>query len=220
MKLDLHIHSGYSRDASASAAEIVKRCKSLGLGGIAITDHNEIKGSLEAHALAASEGIVVVRGVEVSATEGHVLALGVGELIPRGLPVRETVDKIRAAGGVAVAAHPGRFPSGVGIKRAMTMDFDAIEVLNGGSSRRSNRRANAVAEHRRLAVTAGSDAHGIEQMGKAWTVVEDAVSEEDVVAAIERGKCSVGGRSRTASEGARYSFETLVEWMRGDLRRL
>ena len=219
MKLDLHIHSGYSRDATASAIEIVKRCKSIGLDGIAITDHNEIKGSLEAYSVAAAEGIVVVRGVEVSAKEGHVLALGVGELIPRGLTVRETVEKIRAAGGVAVAAHPGRFPSGIGIKRARTIDFDAIEVLNGGSSSRSNARANAVAKHRGLSMTGGSDAHGIEQIGKSWTIVE-GTGEEDVISAIERGKCSVDGRSRTASEGARYSFETLVEWLRGDLRRL
>ncbi len=220
MKLDLHIHSGYSRDASASAVEIVKRCKALGLDGVAITDHNEIKGSLEAYALAASEGVIVVRGVEVSADEGHVLALGVSELIPRGLSVRDTVDKIRAAGGIAVAAHPGRFPSGIGMKRAMTMDFDGIETLNGGSSRRSNRRAGEVAHRRRLPATGGSDAHGIEQMGKAWTEVGDVKGEEGVISAIDSGRCSAGGRSRTAREGARYSVEIFVEWFRGDLKRL
>jgi len=220
MKLDLHIHSGYSKDASASAAEIVRRCKSLGLDGLAITDHNEIKGSLEAFAIAASEGVVVVRGMEVSAIEGHVLALGVRQPIPRGLSVPETVEKIRLAGGVAIAAHPSRFPSGMGLKRARDMDFDGIEVLNGGSSRRSNERAKIVAEHRGLPMTAGSDAHGIEQLGKAWTVIESASNEDDVIQAISQGRCNVAGRSRTAGEGVRYSLETLVEWLRGDLRRL
>jgi predicted metal-dependent phosphoesterase TrpH len=220
MKLDLHIHSGYSRDASATAAEIVRRCKSVGLGGLAITDHNEIKGSLEAYAIAKAEGIIVVRGIEVSADEGHILALGVREPIPRNLPLQETVDRIRAAGGLAVAAHPGRFPSGIGMKRAMAMDFDAIEVLNGGSSKRSNSRAMAVAMSRRLPATGGSDAHEVGQAGKAWTVVEGASSEDDVIDAISKGKCTVGGRSRTAGEGARYSLETFAEWLRGDLRRL
>jgi predicted metal-dependent phosphoesterase TrpH len=220
MKLDLHIHSAYSRDASASAVDIVRKCKSFGLDGLAITDHNEIKGSLEAFAIAASEGVVVVRGVEISAIEGHVIALGVKELIPRGLSVHDTVDTIRAAGGIAIAAHPGRFPSGIGMKRAMGMDFDAIEILNGGSSKRSNSRARAVAERRKLPVTAGSDAHSIEQVGKAWTVFESSSNEDDVIQAIAHGRCSVGGRSRTAGEGARYSIETLVEWLRGDLRKL
>ncbi len=220
MKFDLHIHSAYSRDASASAVEIVRRCKSIGLDGLAITDHNEIKGALEASKLAASEGIIVIRGVEVSAQEGHVLALGVGEIIPKGLPVSATVERVRAAGGIAVAAHPGRFPSGVGMKRAMALDFDAIETLNGGSSGRSNARARKLAEHRGLPVTGGSDAHGIEQAGKAWTVLDGANSEDDVIQAISAGRCSAGGRSRTAGEGARYSFETFIEWIRGDLRRL
>ena len=220
MKLDLHVHTGYSRDATPSAIEIVKRCKSIGLDGVAITDHNEIKGSLEAYSVAASEGVVVVRGVEVSAKEGHVLALGIGELVPRGLPLRDTVDKIRAAGGVAVAAHPGRFPSGMGIERARVVDVDAIEVLNGGTSSHTNTLARAVAEHKGVAMTGGSDAHGIGELGKAWTIVEDASSEEDVIRAIEQSKCSVGGRSRTVSEGYRYSIETLVEWLKGDLKRL
>lgn len=220
MKLDLHIHSEYSRDASASAAEIVRRCKSIGLDGLAITDHNEIKGSLEAYSIAPAEGMIVVRGVEVSAAEGHVIALGVQEVIPRGLPVRETVEKIRAAGGVAVAAHPGRFPSGIGMDRARTVDFDAIEVLNGGSSRRSNARAKVVAETRKLPVTAGSDAHAVDQTGKAWTVFDGVGSEDDVIQAISKGKCAVGGRSRTSREGLLYSFEVFVEWLRGDLRRL
>ncbi len=220
MKLDLHIHSGYSRDASASAVDIVKRCKSAGLDGVAITDHNDIRGSLEAYSIAASHGVIVVRGLEVSAKEGHVLALGVDELIPRGLSIRDTVDKIRDAGGVAVAAHPGRFPSGIGIERARRNDFDAIEVLNGGSSGRSNARARRVAEHKEMAMTGGSDAHGIEQMGKAWTSFENVSTEEDVVRAIEQGLCAVGGRSRTAGEGMRYSWEVLIEWIRGDLKRI
>jgi len=220
MKLDLHIHSRYSRDASASPLDIVRRCKSVGMDGMAITDHNEIKGSLEAYAVAEAAGVVIVRGVEVSAIEGHILALGVGELVPRGLPAKETVERIHAAGGIAVAAHPGRFPSGVGLKRANTMDFDAIEVLNGGSSRRSNSHAKAIAVGRGLPMTGGSDAHGIEDVGKAWTEVDGVFTEEEVIRAISAGRCAVGGRSRTSAEGVRYSWEVFVEWLRGDLRRI
>ena len=220
MKLDLHIHSCHSRDASASPIEIVRKCKSLGLGGLAITDHNELKGSLEAFAVAREEGVLVVRGVEVSAVEGHVLALGVANPIARGMAISETVAKIRAEGGVAIAAHPDRYPSGIGVKAAKDLEFDAIEVLNGGSSRRANARARVAAEWKKIAVIGGSDAHGIDQVGKAWTVVDDASSEDDVIQAIRKGQCSVGGRSRTVGEGVRYSLETFVEWLRGDMRRL
>jgi hypothetical protein len=149
-----------------------------------------------------------------------VLAYGVGELVPRGLSVADTIDRIRAQGGVAVAAHPKRFPSGIGLELARTAPFDAIEVLNGGSSRRGNARAMKVAEEKRSPVTAGSDAHALDQVGKAYSVIEGCGSEDEVIEAIRKGSVSIGGRSRSTGEGIVYSVETLVEWLRGDLRRL
>jgi predicted metal-dependent phosphoesterase TrpH len=220
MKLDLHIHSDHSKDASGSPKDVLRYCKRAGLDGIAITDHNAIDGSLEAYAMAKAEGVIVVRGVEVSTSEGHVLAYGVGELIPRGLPVAETIEKIHASGGVCAAAHPKRFPSGIGLELARSGMFDAIEIINSGSSRGSNRLARRLAEEKGSAVTAGSDAHSVEQLGRAYTVVEHIGSEDEVIEAIRKRMTSAGGRSRTSAEGVRYSWETLVEWLRGDFRRL
>jgi len=220
MKFDMHIHSTYSRDASASPRDILDHAKRIGLDGIAITDHNAIDGSLEARALSKEFGLTVVRGVEISAQEGHVLAYGMGELVPKGLPMAETTERIRAAGGIAVAAHPKRFPSGVGLELARAGKFDAIEVLNGGSSRRGNRLAKRVADDLKCPVTAGSDAHELDQVGKAYTVVDGASSEDGVIASISKGLSSPGGRSRSRGEGVVYSLETLVEWLRGDFRRL
>ena len=220
MKLDLHVHSTCSRDATASPREVMSHCKKLGLDGLAITDHNAIAGSVEAHGLGKEHGLLVVRGIEVSAREGHVLALGVAELIPKGMTAAETIDKIHSLGGIAVAAHPHRFPSGVGLEVARKERFDAIEVINGGSSRRSNALARRVAEERRLPITAGSDAHELVQLGKAYTVAESCETEDDVLDAIKKGLTQAGGRSRTRSEGVRYSVETLIEWLRGDFKRL
>ena len=220
MKIDLHIHSDYSRDASGSPKDILRQCRSIGLDGVAITDHNAIKGSLEAFSIAKEEGVIVVRGVEVSALEGHVLALGVGDLVPRDLPVEETINRIHASGGICVAAHPKRFPSGIGLDLTRDAKFDAIEIVNGGSSSSSNKRAKRVADRKRTAVTAGSDAHALDQVGRAYTIIDGVDSEDDVLEAIRKGMTSVGGRSRTGTEGLRYSWETFVEWLRGDFRRL
>lgn len=220
MKLDLHVHSTCSRDATASPKDVMSRCKMLGLDGLAITDHNAVAGSVEAYGLGREHGLIVVRGVEVSTKEGHVLALGVSEPVPKGMTVAETIEKIHSLGGIAVAAHPQRFPSGTGLDVVRKERFDAIEVLNGGSSRRSNALAKRVAEERRLPVTAGSDAHELLQIGKAYTVIESCETEDDVLSAIRKGQTQAGGRSRTLSEGVRYSVETLIEWLRGDFRRL
>lgn len=173
MKLDLHIHSVHSRDAAGSPTEIIQTCRRAGMQGLAITDHNAIAGSLEASSLGIAEGLLVLKGVEVTTTEGHVLAYGVRELIPRGLAIEETVERIRDSGGIAVAAHPKRFPTGIGLKNAEAGNFSAIEVMNGGSSESSNRKARMVAERLGLSQTGGSDAHRPSEIGRAYTVIED-----------------------------------------------
>ena len=48
MNFDLHIHSKYSFDSIMSPKRIVKVAQDNGLDCIAITDHDSIKGGLEA----------------------------------------------------------------------------------------------------------------------------------------------------------------------------
>jgi len=192
----------------------------MGLGGCSVADHNRIEGSLAAVSLAGAEGLLVLHAVEISAAEGHVLAYGVRELIPRGLPVAETIERIHSAGGLAVAAHPVRFPSGIGLELTRGSKFDAIEVLNGGSSRRSNGRARRLAEELHSPVTAGSDAHELREIGKSYVEIDGVSTEDDIVDAIRRGTARAGGRNRSISEGIVYSTETLIEWMKGSFKRL
>ncbi|MGD9963315.1 MAG: PHP domain-containing protein [Thermoplasmata archaeon] len=220
MKFDLHIHSKYSRDASAQPSVILRRAKQMGLSGVAITDHNSIDGSFEARSLSKSEGVLVVSGSEVSTSDGHVLAYGVRELIPRGLSAAETVDRIRACGGIAVAAHPKRFPSGVGIQVAEKVKFDALEVLNGGSSKRANEAARKLAERLGRPGTGGSDAHKLDEVGRSYTLMEGVFTEDQALDAIMKGPAGTGGRSRTVGESAVYSVEVLVEWLKGGMNRL
>ena len=111
MKIDLHIHSIYSSDGTLEIKEILKLARKIGLDAIAITDHNEIKGALKAKKMNI---IPVIRGIEISSKEGHILAYGVDCKIPRDLSVEETIDRIRDCSGIAVAAHPYRYWSGLG----------------------------------------------------------------------------------------------------------
>lgn len=220
MKLDMHIHSCYSRDAKTAPKEIGALCRRNGLDGFAIADHNQIKGSLEAYAAANENGLLVVRAVEVSAKEGHVLAYGVKEVIPKHLPVAETIELIHRAGGIAVAAHPKRFPSGMGPDMARAGDFDAIEVMNGNNASRSNTMARRIAADRKLPVTGGSDSHEPSSIGRAFTMMDGVATEEQVIEAILKNRSSAGGRSRSVREGMRYSWEVFWAWAKGDFRRL
>ena len=220
MKLDLHIHSKFSPDGAATIEEILERCRSSRLDGCAVTDHNSIEGSLKAFELASSFGLLVIRGTEISTAEGHVLAYALSSTVPRGLSIDKTIECIHEAGGMAVAAHPRRFPSGIGIKRASKSRFDAIEVLNGGSSRGSNRAASRMAESRGLPLVGGSDAHILEEIGRAFTVIPDVRSEEEAVKAILANRSTVEGRSRNVKETVAYAIETNQDWIRGRFRRM
>ncbi|MCK4455614.1 MAG: PHP domain-containing protein, partial [Thermoplasmata archaeon] len=99
MKMDLHIHSAFSSDGSEKPKDIVTYARKMGLDGIAILDHNEIRGSLRAYEMCKGfDDFLVVRGVEVSTEAGHIVAYGVDELIPTRLTIEETAEKIRDLG--------------------------------------------------------------------------------------------------------------------------
>ena len=103
---DLHIHSIYSKDATTTVRAILKQAADVGLDVIAITDHDEIRGSLEAQQLAPAFGIEVVPGAEVSTRDGHLVALYIKDLPPPGMSLIDTLLHIGRQGGIAIAPHP------------------------------------------------------------------------------------------------------------------
>ncbi len=222
MKIDFHVHSKYSPDARGEIAEIIRMARSRGLGGIAIVDHNEVKGSLEGRRIARETGgFVVVRGCEVSSGEGHILAYGVDEAIPRGLPPDETVERIRARGGIAVAAHPYRFWSGIGEVPVRKVPFDAVEVHNARSIRGHNLRAGTLAVDVRLPPTAGSDAHTPWEVGAATaTLPEEGMAEAEILEAVVKARAEVGGDSRRLGRTMTYTTKCVSQWMLRGMRRI
>jgi len=104
---DLHVHSIHSYDATATISAILKHVADhTDLDCIAVTDHDNMDGVREALTLGQRYGVEVVPGMEVSTADGHLLALYIDRPIPAGLPLAETVLRIRALGGLCVAAHP------------------------------------------------------------------------------------------------------------------
>ncbi len=178
---DLHIHTTASDGGEVEA--MIGRAVEQQLDAVAVTDHDAIEGALEARRFAHRNKLplAVVPGVEVSTAEGHVGALFVMRTFPTGLSMRETIDRIHAAGGLAVAHHPfvppllevliGQ-PLGVG-ERFLSLPFDAVEVTNAvpGIGTRSNIRTHRLVRESgcTLGFTGGSDAHQPLQVGKGLT---------------------------------------------------
>lgn len=172
---DLHVHSRSCKDSSLAPRTIIEAAKKRGLRGIAVTDHWSVKGGLEVRRTAPSDLTVIV-GYETRIQKQDVLCLFVEEEA-KADSMAELHDKIRESGGITVLAHPYRMFS---VGRACA-DVDAIEVLNARISRGRNRRALELADKLHVPKVAGSDAHSVSEIGRAYTIVKQGCNPREAI---------------------------------------
>jgi predicted metal-dependent phosphoesterase TrpH len=190
LKIDLHVHTCYSRDSSITLKQVVSFAKKRGLDGVAVTDHNTVEGALK---LKTSD-IIVVPGIEVSTLNGHLLGLNVTTPIPAKLGIEETIQLIHDAGGIAVAPHPTAFYKSPPSRKVSS--YDAVEVMNASSVPFSllTHYSRKFAESLGLPQTGGSDSHYAPEIGTAYTVVKSGAAVDEIVSAIKKGNVSPMGR--------------------------
>ena len=195
---DLHIHTIYSYDGTASVPAVLTRARQIGLDVIAITDHDEIAGSLKALELAPTFGVEVIPGTEVTTAEGDLLALNVTRKIERNLTLIDTVLKVADLGGFCIAPHP--MANGIGMKSlsaysiskalhksAVAQALIAIETYNATTlDRTSNHYARILADWLDITPTASSDAHVVEAIGLGITEF-DGHTPQDLLTALQNG---------------------------------
>jgi predicted metal-dependent phosphoesterase TrpH len=199
-KADLHIHTSYSYDSSCSVPAVLKWAANIAeLDVIAITDHDEINGSLKALDLASQFDFEVIPGVEVTTAEGDLLALNVTKLVERGRSLIETVLKVRELGGFCIAPHP--MAGGFGMKslsaysimralrnRDVAQTLIGIETYNATAiDKMSNHYAHILSERLKIAKLGNSDAHIVKTLGKGTTEFAGHTSD-DLLNAIQKGE--------------------------------
>jgi predicted metal-dependent phosphoesterase TrpH len=180
--VDLHMHTDHSGDCATPVEVLLASAREQGLGAIAVTDHNEISGALEAHAQAARPGphppVKVIVGEEVkTASEGEVIGLFLEEKIPRGLSLKETVAEIKRQGGLVYVPHPfDRMHSVPDYEHLLRIlgDVDAIEVFNPRVAIPAfNDEAARFAAKYRVVAGAGSDSHVAQGLGSVRIRMRD-----------------------------------------------
>ncbi|MDE3111934.1 MAG: PHP domain-containing protein [Chloroflexota bacterium] len=210
-RADLQLHSDLGDGLSPPEA-LLDAAERARLDVIAVTDHDDIRGSFQARDEAARRGssVAVITGMEVTTRAGHVIALFLEDEVPMLRPLDETIVAIHRLGGVAIVPHPLSYLTfSVGeralrelAERADEESFvDAIEVRNpsyAGRVRAS--RARWLNAHvLRIAETGSSDAHHSALVATAWTEFSGATAEE-LRDAIARRATVAGGRSWTLRE--------------------
>ena len=171
MKYDLHIHTHHSRCSNLKPEVILKKAKSKGLNGIAITDHNSIKGAFEVKKLNKNKKFEVIIGEEIKTNKGEILALYLKKEIKPG-DFYKVLKQIKKQKAIAIIAHPYSVIE-FGRKKADKEVFKSIDAVEGFNARSlfefENLRAQIKAKELNLPITAGSDAHFAFEIGRAYT---------------------------------------------------
>jgi predicted metal-dependent phosphoesterase TrpH len=187
--IDLHCHTSASFDSLASPEAVVRAAAGRGLTHLAITDHDRIDGALRARG-AAPAGLTVIVGEEVRTADGDLIALFLERAVAPGRPARDTIEEVRAQGGLVGIPHPFDRFRGSMLKdprlEAIAQLVDWVEAYNarvmaGGG----NERAATFARDAGLPGVAVSDAHSVVEVGVAYSVLDgDPSTPEGLLATL------------------------------------
>lgn len=173
-KVDFHSHTSYSKDSLTSIDSLIKAAHKRGLERLVVTDHNTIRGALEAQA--ADPDLIIV-GEEVQTTEGEFLAAFVTHEVPRGLDPMQALRRLKDQGAFISISHPfDPQRSGWSLE---TLDelvplLDAIETCNARVVQAVfNTRAEEFATAHGLPGTAGSDGHHPAEIGSVYSLLPE-----------------------------------------------
>lgn len=206
-RYEIHLHTKYSPCSSLKPSEILKIAKAKGMTGVAVTDHNTIKGALEVKRLNKDKDFEVIIGEEVSTDIGHVLVYYVRKEIKKG-KAEQVLKEAKEQGAIVVLAHPyNNFSEKISKviplnRRNARLDdrllarFDAIEIFNSRCfSSKDNIQAAKLAKKHAKPGTGGSDAHFKNEIGNTVVEFDDKYNFRE---ALLGGKLKVVGGKKTA----------------------
>jgi predicted metal-dependent phosphoesterase TrpH len=179
IEVDLHMHTDHSTDCATPVEVLLQTARDRGLGAIAITDHNEVSGALEARRIAAEmDDIEVIVAEEVkTAEQGEVIGLFLEEKIPKGMTMAATIAAIREQNGLVYVPHPfDRFHSVPDYEHLMDIveEVDILEVFNPRVAVTAfNEEAERFARKYRIVPGAGSDSHVAQGLGSVRVRIRD-----------------------------------------------
>ncbi|NPA62502.1 MAG: PHP domain-containing protein [Methanococci archaeon] len=225
MKADLHIHTKYSGigrfwklkfpDSVEEPRCVLKMAKKRGIDIVAITDHNTIRGGIEAKKMEKEFGVEVIIGSEIMTSQGEIIGLFLNEDVPKGLTPEETIEKIKEQGGLAIAPHPySPICKALGDK-IFELDLDGVEVFNAyhRDGIVNNIALNRVIKnyHKKpFAFIGGSDAHIAQMVGNAYTLFEGN-SSEDLYTAIRKKRTTFAGKPTPLYQAILWSYKIVYK---------
>lgn len=226
---DLHMHSGNSdgkcpsqlgNEVPCPVYRIVETATNKGLDFIVVSDHNTIS---QANALRelqpAFDKLLLVPGREITTFYGHANIFGPTDFIDFRMTdssyaaAKNWMSAVNNSGGIISINHPG-LPSGEDcmgcgwqIEHIPDKVITAVEVLNGGSMKRSiegplegwDRWHNMLNSGQHVTAIGGSDDHHSETIGTPTTVIYmTQLSVQGLIDGIRSGRVFIDVRGNKA----------------------
>ena len=188
----MHMHTYRSPDCVLTPDIIIAVCLRRNIEGIAVTDHNTIKGALELSRLAPFPVIV---GEEIKTAEGEVIGYFLEEEIPSGLGIEDTISRIKDQRGVVCIPHPfdrvRKSRVKLPVLNRVIKDVDIIETFNSRNLfESSNTMALEYARRHEKLICVGSDAHLQGEIGASITYIESFQNSAEFKKALAKATFS------------------------------
>ncbi|MFC1752926.1 PHP domain-containing protein [Thermoproteota archaeon] len=210
---DMHFHTRYSWDGMSLIPNVMKKAHKKGIG-VAITDHNKIRGATACQNNRYK--VPIIPGVEITCKEGthmlmyfyshnelrefftkHIMPGMKTNPFAAPVTVQELLELSKDYNCINSAAHP--FAPGVtGIKHLevttkMKKQLNQVEVINGYNTHLMNINAMIWANEINKHPTGGSDGHTTSELGGVLTFVNGTTPEE-VLTAVKKNQSRVVGK--------------------------
>ena len=209
---DLHMHTSWSHDCSIPVVDLLDHAASIGLGAIAVTDHNRFGGAAEAAELARNRKLTVIPGEEVKTDgQGEVIGLFLEQEIPRGLSFSDTIAAVKAQGGLVYLPHPFDRMHAIPDPRTLhrhLADIDVFEVYNARLLRESfNDEALRFARKYNLTMGAGSDAHVLLGVGTGAVRMRAFTGPEEFLVSLQGAEILRRPKSLLAQQALKWAAQ-------------
>lgn len=240
MCADMHFHTHYS-DSYTQPKDVISLAKKRNVG-VAITDHNQIGGVLDA--IEMDSDVFIIPGMEISTSDGpHILTYFYDWkdlktfwdnyikdrirccqwIALRDMPTSKLLDLLENENCVVSAAHPmGYLGSNKGFEICLRKNYiskcevehlHAFETISGGLSRKANKEACDSARKYGLGITGGTDGHLLSELGNVVTV-SDSIDLDGFLNNIVKKRNSVMGKEKNLSTKAFMGLSSLTEFCR------
>jgi predicted metal-dependent phosphoesterase TrpH len=226
VRLDMHMHTEYSRDSRVALAQFAELAREAELGAVCITDHDTIEGALRLREM--NTGLQVIVGEEITTADGELVGLYLEKPVAPGLSAEHTIQLIHEQGGLAYVPHPFSRNRRRHLRRSVlervAPSLDIVEVFNAREvASSSNVLALEFARQHSLPGGVGSDSHRPIEIGRAYVDVAPFVTPQELLVALSEGKVTgtlsgLGIHVRTWVDIGRKFMRTRVARLRSSVR--